>query len=413
MLSNIALRRFLASPAPAFAAGTDYTAGVTANATTTFDKYLVMDSDANVPNVIFNYTIAPGTTQNYDVNGQKFQVNAGGSNGSSGTPSIQADQAAFTTADTKLNAVASGDYVNLASGQSYVKKPVTINFSSVSFSEPGIYRWVITEQETAGAMGTAYDTQKGDNATAMKRILDVYVVDNGSGLDVAQYVIHESDAQVVSGANLGSADVSDDDVRLSDKSDGYVNEYSTYDLTFSKAVSGNQASKDKVFAFTVKIEGAVVGTKYDVDISGAQATSASNAATIEANAGKANVTQLTVGADGSIEQVFYLTHGQNIKIKGLASGTKYTITENAEDYKPAIAVTGDTKDAADDDIASLNAASVSDASIEADTTVAFTNTRNGMVPTGVVLSAASGLALIGIGGGAILFASRKRKEDEE
>ena len=51
--------------------------------------------------------------------------------------------------------------------------------------------------------------------------------------------------------------------------------------------------------------------------------------------------------------------------------------------------------------------------IASDASVAFTNTRNGMVPTGVALSLLPGIALIGVGGGFAVAASRKKKEDEE
>ncbi len=389
---------------PAFAADTQAYAPVSGT-NTSFNKYLVMDSNANVPNVTFNYTIAPGAAI---AAGATFAVSAGNDAAVTGTPTIAADQAAFSTADVKLDAVAQGDSVTLDAGESYVKKSVTIDFSGVRFSEPGVYRWMITEQETAGAMGMAYDTQKGADATSMQRVLDVYVIDNDGALEVASYVIHEKTDAPALGADKGTADVATALAKVNDKSDGYVNEYTSYDLSFSKAVSGNQASRDKVFAFTVVISGAVEGTKYDVDISGAQATSASNAATIEANAGKTNVTQLTVGADGSVTQVFYLTHGQSITIKGLAAGTKYSITENAEDYKPSTIWTKGGEPI------NGTTASVSETEgIASDASVAFTNTRNGMVPTGVALSLLPGIALIGVGGGFAVAASRKKKEDEE
>ena len=56
-----------AMPFSANAAGSDYTAGLTAATygtnpvsknTTSFDKYLVMDVNANVPNAAFSYSIS-------------------------------------------------------------------------------------------------------------------------------------------------------------------------------------------------------------------------------------------------------------------------------------------------------------------------------------------------------------------
>ena len=58
-----------------FAADTSYQ-GVKGGSTV-FDKYLVMDQEANVPNASFTYTIEPGTAKNYDVDNKKVQVLAG------------------------------------------------------------------------------------------------------------------------------------------------------------------------------------------------------------------------------------------------------------------------------------------------------------------------------------------------
>ena len=49
-----------------------------------------------------------------------------------------------------------------------------------------------------------------------------------------------------------------------------------------------------------------------------------------------------------------------------------------------------------------------------DVTAAFTNTRDGQVPTGVMLSILPGAALIALGGGAwLLIAAGKRKKNGE
>ena len=182
---------------------------------------------------------------------------------------------------------------------------------------------------------------------------------------------------------------------LGDKSSGYTNTYDTSNLTFSKTVSGNQASRDKYFAFTVTISEAVPGTVYTVDLRKADATSGTNAATIAANAGKTNVSELTVGEDRTVTQTFYLQHGQEITIKGLAKDTVYSVTENAEDYKPTI------PDNASGTIAS------------ADVTAAFTNTRSGVIPTGVLLTVAPFAAIMAVGAvGIIVMVGKKRKRAE-
>lgn len=63
---------------PVFAAaGTNYGTTIEGTKTTTFDKFLVMDSQANVPNATFTYAVTAGNAKAYDVAGKKFQVLAG------------------------------------------------------------------------------------------------------------------------------------------------------------------------------------------------------------------------------------------------------------------------------------------------------------------------------------------------
>lgn len=61
--------------APVFAA--EYNTVIGGTATTTFDKYLVMDKQAEVPNASFTYAVTAGKAKAYDVKGKKFEVLAG------------------------------------------------------------------------------------------------------------------------------------------------------------------------------------------------------------------------------------------------------------------------------------------------------------------------------------------------
>ena len=62
---------------PVMAAGTNYGNVIGGTKTTTFDKYLVMDAQAQVPNVSFSYAVTAGQAKAYDVDGKKFEVLAG------------------------------------------------------------------------------------------------------------------------------------------------------------------------------------------------------------------------------------------------------------------------------------------------------------------------------------------------
>ena len=55
-------------------------------------------------------------------------------------------------------------------------------------------------------------------------------------------------------STMGSNDVMSEGEPLDDKTDGFTNEYKSKDLVFKKEVVGNQASRDKYFEFTLKLE---------------------------------------------------------------------------------------------------------------------------------------------------------------
>ena len=382
--------------APVFAA--EYNTVIGGTATTTFDKYLVMDKQAEVPNASFTYAVTAGKAKAYDVAGKKFAVLAG----------VDADKVTMAGVDSKTagtitykqgdktlnneNALVK-DYDKAT--EKYAKKTATLDFSACKFTEPGIYRYIVTESgENQGVTNDADAT----------RVVDVYVNDASDGegykLTIAGYVLHSNadDAPDVSlGENNGSAGA-----YVGTKSQGFTNSYDTSDITIRKEVSGNQASRNKYFEFTVNIAGAVPGTVYDVDLTKAEATTQSNAATIKDNEEKTNPTKLTVGADGTVTQKFYLAHGQEIKIQGIAKDSTYNVTENAEDYKSTAAGVTDYTDATNGTVVST------------DLKTSYLNTRDGVIPTGVIMAVAPFAAVTLLGGvGAVTMVMKKRKSSEE
>lgn len=344
--------------------------------TTTFEKYLTMDEQANVPNATFKFTAAPGEA--ISATNEGMAVLAG-----IGTPTI--GDVTFAVTDTTYDGLPT-DGDTATAGRMYAKKTVTVTFGEdCKFPEPGIYRYIVTETATTNLGIT--------NDTLATRTLDVYVTDDGNkNLVVSSYILHTGTDAPAVGDDQGSAGGT-----LGDKSAGYTNVYDTSDLTFSKTVAGNQASRDKYFEFTVKITGAVAGTKYSVDLTAADASIQANpnAATSCITAAVTQPNELTVTSDGTVTQKYYLQHGQSIKIKGIASGTEYEVTENAEDYKQS---------SADNTTGTIS----SD-----DVTAAFTNTRNGVIPTGVLLAIAP-FALIMIVGavGIIVMMGKKRRTEK-
>lgn len=385
-------------------AATTYT-GVTGG-TTTFSKYLIVDTDTNIPNVTFDFSIAPITTGKA-ATANTVAVYAPASAGVTGTPTIS--DPVFTS-DTQTTptytAVQSADEgkLTLDSGKKYAAKTVTVDFSSVTFPEPGIYRYIVTEAAASGAY--THDTQN-TGGTALTRYLDVYVTDNSGTLEVSSYVLHKDDDTIEANANSGSSEVATDGTAVDDKSASYVNEYATKDLAFSKKVDGNQASRDKYFKYTVTVTGLTAGDTFTVNIDNADASPAGNSATTYSsmtNPTAVTGTQLASGVD------FYLQHGQSIKILGLPTTASYTVVEEAEDYTSAanndlVAVAAQGSDPEK----TYNDASTG--TMDSDKYVGFTNTKNGVIPTGVLLTIAPFAIGILLFGALAIFLISKRKRD--
>lgn len=401
-----------------FAAGTGYT-GV-AGTTTSFDKYLVMDKQANVPNATFTYAVTAGTAKAYDVAGKKFQVLAGvdankitmdGVGGTTESPAL-ANTIVFRQGDgSDTHDTTKDTYVkDLAADKKYAMKTATLDLSNVKFTEPGVYRYIITEDDTTNQAITNDDDRT--------RVLDVYVNDASTTdtdgkltkkLTIAGYVLHsnaDDKPDVAAGENFGSAGKYTDK-----KSQGFTNSYDTSDLTLRKQVTGNQASRDKYFEFTLNIESAQPNTKYDVVIDDADAISGTNAATIEANAGQANVRSITTDGAGKATQKFYLQHGQQVTVQGIAKGTTYAVTENTEDYKS-------TANTAANSVVEIKAdtgsAEVNGTIASKDLTTGYLNTRDGVIPTGVIMAVAPFAAVTLLGAvGMVTIKMRKKEDDEE
>ncbi len=437
--------------APAFAADPGYTYDPVSGSTIHAEKYLVMDDEANVPNVAFQYSISAGQAiaGEYNTDGTivKLPVWAGDDASKvTGTPTIgtavfSAGQTTFDEAQENENddlknkdgsAVKLKDEVTLAAdgSQKYARSKIEVDFSGVSFNEPGIYRYVITESREGVLKGSDTEASADDSIVYDEddtRILDVYVIDNNGALEVEGYVLHNTDEDGIV--------LEDGTSQQPTKTDGFENIYLTEDLMLEKKISGNQASRDEYFEFTVTISNAIPGTVYDVvdtdedpNVQTFDRTTKLNGINTEAHE---NATELTVGADGSVTATFWLQGDQSLKILGLAKGTSYSINENkgtmdSESYEVTATIAGDTKysdgNGAEGSDITLDDASVSgdpayrmdDTYIQNDTTVTYTNKKVGIIPTGVTLAILPGAAAALAGAaGIVVLAAKKRKKEEE
>ena len=385
-------------------------------------KYLIMRAGDMVPQVTFHYTVTAGKARSSSTSDNSvMEVRAGVDPGS-----ISVSDAVFSPSKTTSSSASPSqidvqrtDRTNIrfetAKGEKFAVVESVIDFSSVSFNEPGIYRYVITESVSSA------DQDKGilpDEDT--DRILDVYVTDDGRGnLKISSYVLHRNDSDVTINNTMGSGDVQSSGAAVSDKTDGFTSEYKSIDLVFLNKVTGNQASRDKYFIYTLKLTGLQAGDKYVVSLA-----DDANANTTDGNADAAiaaypntvttvitsAVTQptiLTVPAGGELTQCFYLQDGQSIAIQGLPQNAKYTLTENPEDYKwKEAAVNGYT------DAVSTGSGKIVDLDRDGDQVVrtSYLNQRSGVIPTGIMLTTAPGILVILAGAAGLLLTVKKNRK---
>lgn len=411
--------------APVSATSTEFTYQAVPGETATYQKYLVMPNDATCPDVTFSYTINPGVKADAaDTNHIDVYAGIAGATVS--------QQAVFTSA-TSTTAGSTGDGIAQSTAKKYATSNFIVNFSGVNFPEPGVYRYVLEENAPTGPYSAKTDLQK---------TLDVYVVDSNDTnhtLSVAGYILYDTVIDTAfEKSNIspnpidGSQDAATYAYRTDDgsKTNGYVNEFTTHNIVFKKTVTGNQASRDKFFKFTITINGVTGAT---VNVVGKNGTftgrpSGNNATEYTATQMETNDTddnasldgQQLVAVEGTITHDFYLQDGDYVTITGVPEGASYTITEDNEDYKPTLALTGDTQtgDSANDsgtDIATgADKNTYSDSYLKTNASATFTNDRTGTVPTGVILSIAAPCVIgIAVVGGLVVMTIKKKKNESE
>ena len=352
--------------------------GTTSN---TFQKYLVVDGDNEVlPDVTSTFSVAAGTA--VPGTATTVEIVPGPMNPA---PTITA--AAFTSASALQNGLPTDqDHNNPTAGSKYASQDVTVNFSEVVFPAPGIYRYVITENAP-----TAKGVTNDPNAT---RYLDVVVVkDNqdrdGDGnveeLRVDTYVMRTQPESIDRNGDYVVGDPNNPGAKTS----SYTNTYNTVDLEFSKAIAGNQGDKNKQFKFTLQIQGANPGV-YAVEVSRADVVQDNS---VTANAGTYTI---TADANGDCTAYFYLADGDTVKVLDLPVGYTYTLTEDPEDYtsSPTLASYTDA---------------TSGSGVNADKKTGYTNTREGIIPTGVIITVAPFVIGLLVFGAIILYVSARRR----
>ena len=319
---------------------------VTDNKVTIASK-LTMDENAMVPNVMFNYSIAPASKNELTSTGS-MPVTAG----VDGAVSLSPDSVNYS--DEKWN------HEN-ADGTTTITAPLSAVLDVSKFKAPGIYRYKITQQKPV---------LDGLNVTNGALFLDVYVENNGTDY-------------VVKGCTLSA------EAGSGKKTDGFVNDYATHKLTIKKIVAGNQGDKNKDFQFTVSLSGATGETYKYVKVK-KDGTS----------------TPEDVANSGSTVSV-NLRDGDYIIFYGLSSEDTYAVTEGdykKEGYETSYKI-GETGNETKSNTISAKGIGTSD------TTVTFTNTKEATVPTDVIRTVVPYAAIVAFAAvmGVVFFRPRRNR----
>lgn len=265
-------------------------------------------------------------------------------------------------------------------------KSVVLDFSNIVYSEPGIYRYYLSETKGNEAFIKYDDKTDGNDgetdATASWRTLDVYVEDtnpadttaNAKDIKVTGYVLYNgkltdgavNTSTLTPGTNYNAGVngttswlTNGAEVSGSTKSTGFLNEYLTSNLSIGKKVEGNQGAKDKYFKFTVAFTGlvpnqyvvlskmttktsiqkatdAVVGTATKYTIATITGSDTATQGTYDGNNVDVDATydgqQFQADNDGKLTVSLYLRAADYATFTGLPVGAKYTIEEDNEDY---------------------------------------------------------------------------------
>ncbi len=354
-----------------------------------FEKEFAIPDGANMPNVEFEYTITPGTAVPVGADNE-IEIIAG-----IGSPTIE--NAVFPSNDTTP---AAGEDDSEDSSKTIYVDNVTVDLTGIEFTTAGVYRYVITEKappQITGVPGVTYDNNG-------ERYLDLFVFpgdhDNDPSTPDQLMVTEYSMTKNASNFTKIYDDdeqkwvytYTDESARV--KSSGFKNELDTVDLEFTKDITGNQADQSKKFTFTLSITGANPNQEYILDITG------DNVIIEDVDGVGSHVTngKITTDANGAYTGTFSLTKGDVVKVLDLPVGATYTVTEEKEDYESDDAsVTGYTDP--------TTGTFVKDTDVK----TSYTNSREGIIPTGVILTVAPFMIGLLLFGAVMMFMISRRR----
>lgn len=341
--------------------------GTTELKTLTFTKELIRPTVVNTPNVTFTFTMT-------GLKGGEEVTDTADPAHKTITEDAYVDEAPMTA----TGSVTFGDSndktgTTTISGATCITDKVNIDISELEFTTPGVYKFSLTEV-SSDANNPAYLLGITDENPYS---VYVFVQDvEGSGI-------------IATGAELVKGTEATNDT--SKKADSITNYYMTTptgvtpnSVTVDKTVTGTMGDKSNPFQFTVTIV-------------------AEGNRTFSATKGREPINvEKSEDAENTYTVTTTLANGQNFVINGLLNGDKYTVNEvkaNLDGYTTTVA----------GDVTTNNTQVTFDAA--AADTVHYTNNRDAVSPTGIVMNVAPYVLLVVVAAAGCFVFLRKRRED--
>lgn len=385
-------------------------------------------STVNAPAMEYSYTIAPGSAGKTVKDAGGNSLHATGSAveiqtkaGLTGaTISGSVDGTTFTAGKLTLT---NDVQLTTADDGAANKFPLKVDFSSVTWTGAGVYRYVITETTESGAKTAAGITEGGIAETLY---MDVYVKDAATAgeYEVYGYVCFKADNNI-DGTNTNSLNAAektegfvtgDSDGSGSVDTDEQADKYYTFNLTVSKTLVGDQAMNSHQFPFNVDFTNdsvtASILLKQETTTGGgitANLPAAGGVSSLDvtdlklANGASVKYIGIPVGVTAATTAAVYELND----VTGTVYKSSYVVDDGTASTPKSLTWTNpDNKS----DVANLPTLTVN-ADDDVSHTIAFTNTLEIISPTGVALRVAPYAFMMG--SAVILLAVGRRRKEEE
>jgi pilin isopeptide linkage protein len=333
-----------------------------------FQKDVVFLHDGTTPNATFTFTATPVDATSIGENEK--------SNGLKVYPGVlPADKTSLTGTVTFTSADAAGYWVkNTTDNKNYdlASKVVTIDFSGITFTKPGVYRYQVVESTTSDSDGV----MTTDTRTYIVDVA-VEVVTNGSAADTYEISYFKS---VLSTATDTKVPIV------------FQNKFSENALIITKTVTGNQGDKSAEFSFTLNVAASTylpANTTLTAYVKNTGDGSNVNVEELDPTKDDGSTISvpktytITVGSDST----FALKDGEELVIPGLFKDTVFTVAESSDTLDGHTATISSTNLTLATDADTHSATATIPATTDScSVTVEFENNKQVAIDTGVILT---------------------------